>query len=42
MISIRGCKKFTDLVKKYTDVFDYEMRKTAENTQEHMYVRLKV
>ena len=37
-----GCKKFTDLVKKYSDVFDYEMRKTAEGTQEHMYVKLKV
>ena len=29
-------------VKKYSDVFDYEMRKTAEGTQEHMYVKLKV
>ena len=37
-----GCKKFTDLVKKYTDIFDYDMRKTAEDTQERMYVRLKV
>lgn len=37
-----GCKKFTDLVKKHSDVFDYEMRKNAEETQEHMYVKLKI
>lgn len=37
-----GCKKFTDLVKKYSDLFDYEMRKNVEETQEHMYVKLKV
>ncbi|MDO4693346.1 MAG: NYN domain-containing protein [Eikenella sp.] len=36
-----GCKKFTDLVKKHPDIFEYEMRKNAEGTQEHMYVRLK-
>lgn len=37
-----GCKKFTDLVKKYPDVFGYEMRSNADATQEHMYVKLKI
>lgn len=37
-----GCKKFTDLVKKYPDVFASEMRKNEGGTQEHMYVKLKV
>ncbi|OAM29378.1 MULTISPECIES: NYN domain-containing protein [Eikenella] len=37
-----GCKKFTDLVKKYSNIFDYQMRKNEEGTQEHMYVRLKI
>ncbi|SAM71056.1 NYN domain-containing protein [Cardiobacterium hominis] len=37
-----GCKKFTDLVKKYSDVFAYEMRPNAEGTQENMYVKLKI
>lgn len=36
-----GCKKFTDLVKKYPDVFEHEMRKNEMGTQEHMYVKLK-
>lgn len=36
-----GCKKFTDLVKKYPDIFEYEMRKNEMGTQEHMYVKLK-
>ena len=37
-----GCKKFTDLVKKYSDIFEYQMRKNKEGTQEHMYVKLKI
>jgi hypothetical protein len=37
-----GCKKFTDLVKKYPDVFGYEMRSNSDATQEHMYVKLKI
>lgn len=37
-----GCKKFTDLVKKYDDVFDYELREMEnDSTQRHMYVKLK-
>ncbi|MDG2915806.1 NYN domain-containing protein [Bisgaard Taxon 10/6] len=37
-----GCKKFTDLVKKHPDIFDYEMRSNEEATQEQMYVKLKI
>ena len=37
-----GCKKFTDLFKKYPDVFGYEMRSNSDATQEHMYVKLKI
>ncbi|AAU37590.1 NYN domain-containing protein [[Mannheimia] succiniciproducens] len=37
-----GCKKFTDLVKKYPDVFDYKMETDSDTTQEHMYVKLKI
>lgn len=37
-----GCKKFTDLVKKYDDIFDYEIRSNVEATQEQMYVKLKI
>ncbi|MDO1509747.1 MULTISPECIES: NYN domain-containing protein [unclassified Neisseria] len=37
-----GCKKFTDLIKKYPDIFEYEMRKNAVGTHENMYVRLKI
>ncbi|MDO4640087.1 MAG: NYN domain-containing protein [Neisseria sp.] len=36
-----GCKKFTDLVKKYPEIFEYQSRKNEEGTQEQMYVRLK-
>ncbi|QEY25205.1 NYN domain-containing protein [Neisseria zalophi] len=37
-----GCKKFTDLIRKYPDIFEYEMRKNTEGTHEHMYVKLKI
>lgn len=37
-----GCKKFTDLVKKHPDIFEYEMRSNEEATQEQMYVKLKI
>ncbi|QMT31142.1 NYN domain-containing protein [Alysiella filiformis] len=37
-----GCSKFTTLIKKYPEVFDYEMRKVADGEQEHMYVKLKI
>ena len=37
-----GCKKLTDLVKKYHDVFHYEMRANADAKHENMYVKLKV
>lgn len=36
-----GCSKFTTLIKKYPNIFDYEMRKNADSVQEHMYVKLK-
>lgn len=36
-----GCSKFTTLIKKYTDVFDYKMKKESADAPEHMYVRLK-
>lgn len=36
-----GCKKFTDLVKKYSDIFAYEMRPGNDGNQ-HMYVKLKI
>jgi len=34
-----GCKKFTDLVKKYSNIFTYEMRSGNDGNQ-HMYVKL--
>lgn len=37
-----GCKNFVYLVKKYSNVFDHEVRKNTDGTQEHMYVRLKI
>ncbi|PSJ80382.1 NYN domain-containing protein [Neisseria iguanae] len=37
-----GCSKFTTLIKKYPDIFDYEMRKDPDNVQEHMYVKSKI
>lgn len=37
-----GCKKFTDLVKKFPDIFEHEMRKNTEGTHEHMYAKLKI
>ncbi|KGQ35365.1 hypothetical protein JP34_03880 [Gallibacterium anatis] len=37
-----GCSKFTTLVKKYSNIFDYKMEKGSDNTTEHMYVKLKV
>jgi uncharacterized LabA/DUF88 family protein len=37
-----GCKKFTDLVKKYPDVFTYEMRKNIGSAKEQMYVKLNI
>lgn len=36
-----GCKKFPDLIRKYSDIFEYEMRANADKTQEQMYVKLK-
>lgn len=37
-----GCSKFTTLIKKYPDIFDYEMRKIVDSEHEHMYVKLKI
>lgn len=34
-------KNLTGLVKKYSNIFDYEMRSNLEGAQEHMYVKLK-
>ena len=36
-----GCAKFTTLVKKHPEIFEYEIRKNIESNQEHMYVKLK-
>ena len=36
-----GCKKLTDLVKKYTDLFKFEMRENPETGHSNMYVKLK-
>ena len=36
-----GCAKFTTLVKKHPEVFEYEMRKNSEGNQEQMYVKMK-
>ena len=35
-----GCKKFTDLIRKYSDIFKHEMRKTPGAAHEHMYIKL--
>ncbi|MDU8924864.1 NYN domain-containing protein [Pasteurellaceae bacterium LIM206] len=37
-----GCKKFTDLVKKYPNVFDHKVNKNARGPQGYMSVRLKI
>ena len=37
-----GCKKLTDLVKKYSEIFAYQMRKSVEGTHGNMYVKLKI
>lgn len=37
-----GCKKFPDLIKKYENIFDYELREMeSDSNQRHMYVKLK-
>ena len=36
-----GCAKFTTLVKKHPEIFEYEIRKNIESNPEHMYVKLK-
>lgn len=37
-----GCKNFPELVKKYENIFDYELREMKDDSgQRHMYVRLK-
>lgn len=37
-----GCKKFPELIKKYENIFDYELREMEnDSNQRHMYVRLK-
>ena len=33
--------KLADLIRKYSYIFKHEMRKNAEGTQEHRYVKLK-
>lgn len=37
-----GCSKFTTLIKKYPEIFDYQMRKMSDGIQEHMYVKSKI
>jgi len=37
-----GCKKLTDLVKKYSEIFACQMRKSVEGTHGNMYVKLKI
>lgn len=37
-----GCKRLTDLIKQYPDIFAYEMRKNVEGTYENMYAKLKI
>lgn len=41
-----GCKNFPELIKKYSDVFLYEMRtenkEKSDQKQEHIYVKLKI
>lgn len=37
-----GCAKLTDLIRKYSDIFEYEMRKNSSGTHENMYAKLRI
>ena len=36
-----GCKKLSDLVKMYSNIFEYQLKKDSENSPGQMYVKLK-